>query len=1177
MDEENEELENKDDENPQFPEGEEESRWINQTQTRTLKQINTNFTVHENSPDNKSQSANQDKIKIQPILENGEYRIKISGKLSEMSKWISSESYHNEEPHPWYGFELVFYENPVDKVKFDDQYLTEWDLFYDPETKQKKNSTVLWIDLDDANTGGDIYFSLEYNGVKEIFRITFINLDEVKVNPDLFPSFGQDYVEDPERKRSDWINSGQTRLINKRSTEFKIEEKSKEGIDQASNQSKITITSEVDEDGTYTIDLSGKLSEMSKWSSTDPAHADKLSPWYGIEFCFYDNPVKKVKFNGYDLEESDIVDKEKNSIILWLDLDNLVNKSTTFTLEEDEVKETFRVSFTNLDVNVNVDPNLFPGFGQDYVEDPERKESDWINKHQTRLLKDINTIFEVPEESPDNKSQSANQKKVIIQPGMDQDNNYTIKLSGRLSGMSKWTSSDPHQNDQPYPWYGIELVFYENPIGKIKFDGQELTDWDIFNRDTYESIILWLNLEDVNSRDIVFTLSSDEVTEKYTVSFTNIDNVFPNPIVKVLHITIHKNDGNDDEETQNLNYIISDGSTEGNYERTKVTIGEIIDDLSENMIYRQDDDKYIYSFDGLSLNDDSEETLEDDFEITSDIDLYIQWYKFNLNNEIDITVHKNDGSGTTEVLHFVDNTKDETDDVTVEKIIEQLSEEFKKREDDEKNVYNFIGLSDTPNGTEPLEEDFTFINDKDLYLIWSTDAKASQFKITVHKNDGSDEKKEFVYIDYDYTKDDDLTINKVIDILKEDLDETFMVRDNDDIYEYTFKGLSFVPNGVALPNYTRIVTNKELYIVWDKTSIVKTIKVKVYKNDDSYDNEVLTFDDVLDDSGDDITVGKVLASLSEEFKFRSDVEDYGYEWIVIGLTTREEIMSDGLLDLNTRITEDSELYLQWDYVLDEHLWFINQIKIKKIIKKLNKKFYEELYDCFKIIKSFTENNSLYQIFDKVRANDTHYAEMFANMYNKIVKVFSVLFYTVNISDIIANNQSDLKCYPYEIAKWFLENNLSKADSLKNFVGIKQYFVKDVASKIFTENFYDNYDRFLSLEHPVIDEIETGNINFPIEQVVFHFAENLFNFRELMRNTDFYWQEDHLTDDSYQNAYGLFLYCVINFMQLFYMESYLSDNKFQVRTQVKNIIKAFIPDCDGFVTYEDIVSFIQITT
>lgn len=255
---------------------------------------------------------------------------------------------------------------------------------------------------------------------------------------------------------------------------------------------------------------------------------------------------------------------------------------------------------------------------------------------------------------------------------------------------------------------------------------------------------------------------------------------------------------------------------------------------------------------------------------------------------------------------------------------------------------------------------------------------------------------------------------------------------------------------------------------------------------------------------------------------------------------------------------------------------IKQKKIEKLIYKLNTQFYSDIFDACNITRLYVKNKSMYDIFDQIRKSDEHYSNIIKDLYDKIVKVLSVMYYTININALITQNtNTDIICYPYEIAKWFVTNNLSKGKNLGDFFRIKDYFVPNVVAKIFTDNFYTNYARSLNIINPVVDIMETGEVSFPTEQVIFNFAENLFNFRTIIENTEFYYQKQNLNKNSYQNIFGIFLLIINNFLQMFYMESYLSIHKFQVNTNVKNIIKAFVPNFNGIVYWDDIYNYIKL--
>lgn len=255
---------------------------------------------------------------------------------------------------------------------------------------------------------------------------------------------------------------------------------------------------------------------------------------------------------------------------------------------------------------------------------------------------------------------------------------------------------------------------------------------------------------------------------------------------------------------------------------------------------------------------------------------------------------------------------------------------------------------------------------------------------------------------------------------------------------------------------------------------------------------------------------------------------------------------------------------------------VKQVKIEKLIRILNSRFYDEMSSVNKITKMFIENKNLYDIFDQVRQNDIHYAQIFKEIYIGICRTFAILFYTVNVSDLITQNtDDDIVCYPYEVANWFVKNVLSKTRTISEFMGIKDYFSEKVVKNFFSEYFVNAYPRELNFNNPVIDIMETGNINFPIEKVIFNFAENLYNYRRLFEDTSFCWQKEYVKDGTFQDLTGLFLINVINFFQLFFMESYLSKNKAQVRTNVKTILKAFIPEVESIVKWEDINRLIDL--
>jgi hypothetical protein len=273
----------------------------------------------------------------------------------------------------------------------------------------------------------------------------------------------------------------------------------------------------------------------------------------------------------------------------------------------------------------------------------------------------------------------------------------------------------------------------------------------------------------------------------------------------------------------------------------------------------------------------------------------------------------------------------------------------------------------------------------------------------------------------------------------------------------------------------------------------------------------------------------------------------------------------------TRNYTEEEIQAQ----LEEAERALKLLKTKKIQKVLNKRFIDEICKAERIYKDFIQNKSLYNILDQTRSGDTHYNTMFREYFNQIVRVFSILAYTLNVSNIFEEYETDLICYPYEIIKYFTENALSKAEYLSDFLGITEYFSPFVLPHVFTSEFYNKYKRFITFINPVVDTVETGNVNKSIEEIIFNYAENMYNHRELINHIDFYGITEKINDVNYIDCFGLFLMTTVNFLQVFFMSSYLSNNKTKVRLNVKNLLKTFVPDINGITYWDDIVKFVNI--
>ena len=278
--------------------------------------------------------------------------------------------------------------------------------------------------------------------------------------------------------------------------------------------------------------------------------------------------------------------------------------------------------------------------------------------------------------------------------------------------------------------------------------------------------------------------------------------------------------------------------------------------------------------------------------------------------------------------------------------------------------------------------------------------------------------------------------------------------------------------------------------------------------------------------------------------------------------------------------EYREYVLEW---IEEQTEKVNATKHEKMIPILNKLFYNQLCKACNAIKILLRTD-LYSVFDIIRSAgvDRHYRALLSSVYEEITDAFSMLYYVLNVSQLFetegfienTKNRPVLICYPYEIIKYFVKEHLSSVDELYNLIGIKPYFNK-VMNDIFTENFYENYRDMVQIKNPIIDNItKPGQTSSPIEQVLFDFAENIFNFRTLYERCDFDYQNTELEEISYKNLFGLFILGVVQFCQILFMESYLSKNRNKPSIDAMNLVKTFAVNPDRIVTWEEILTVVE---
>ena len=275
--------------------------------------------------------------------------------------------------------------------------------------------------------------------------------------------------------------------------------------------------------------------------------------------------------------------------------------------------------------------------------------------------------------------------------------------------------------------------------------------------------------------------------------------------------------------------------------------------------------------------------------------------------------------------------------------------------------------------------------------------------------------------------------------------------------------------------------------------------------------------------------------------------------------------------------EYREYVLEW---IEEQTDKVNAKKHEQFIPILNKLFYKQLCKACESLKMFLSSD-LYSTFDIIRSagTDRHFKALLNVVYKDITDTFSMIFYVLNVSQIFetegwktnTENTPVLLCEPYEIIKYFVNKHLSSVNELYDLIGINPYFNR-VINDIFTDNFYAIYRNEVQIRNPVIDNItKPGQTSSPTEQVIFDFAENIFNFRYIFKK--FYFDYT-LGDIDYRNLFGLFIYGVINFCQMIFMECYLSKNRVKPNLNAYDLIQTFVDNPNRVITWEEILSVVE---
>lgn len=242
-------------------------------------------------------------------------------------------------------------------------------------------------------------------------------------------------------------------------------------------------------------------------------------------------------------------------------------------------------------------------------------------------------------------------------------------------------------------------------------------------------------------------------------------------------------------------------------------------------------------------------------------------------------------------------------------------------------------------------------------------------------------------------------------------------------------------------------------------------------------------------------------------------------------------------------------------------------KIKHIVDRLNDEFFESLKFFLSGITYYLKVYDFYEIFDAFRSDDKHHNKIINNFYKQICEIFHYLYIAVDLEELINSYTTEevkpVLC-PLEIVKHFVENNMSKLNVVSDTMGIKRYFTPKVLnSSMFSKEFLDKYSSYeLQISHPVIDLIETGELNFPIEQVIFMFTDNLNKFKSLCVKELYNPDGIEVNKENYKDIFGIFVYATNIFFQMFSMGSYLSKNRQQIHMNIHNNVMKSCEEIDN---------------
>ena len=159
-------------------ESEEDSGTTGEWDTQFVESVHAGTGNYGNSADNINQNLNQNRVVISRGIVSNTRQIWLTGKLSNLDKWLSTNPGQQDDQHNWFALDLVFKKESLDAgLLWCGEYDINDDLLDPPEGS---NTLTLWLKLDELATQPKVITIVNKNDPDDVETITikFINQED---------------------------------------------------------------------------------------------------------------------------------------------------------------------------------------------------------------------------------------------------------------------------------------------------------------------------------------------------------------------------------------------------------------------------------------------------------------------------------------------------------------------------------------------------------------------------------------------------------------------------------------------------------------------------------------------------------------------------------------------------------------------------------------------------------------------------------------------------------------------------------------------------------------------------------------------------------------------------------------------------------------------------------------